>query len=208
MGSYASFFSWFRPTDVDAAPAIGVAPVSGVLTKLPMVATTPLMAPVISPITVSPVVLGVSTIGPAIIMPDFSFGLGLVFKKTISVNDLNKEFKTYIERVFKNIKNHADAIKSKDSDGFKFYSPTEFESNLKTQIKTIIENNISQYLRHRFTGDDSKIKQLGNDAYEVYKAEFISLCSHIKKICKDYKCKGSGSNTWNNFDCDTKINFS
>jgi len=197
---------WFgRPTVV--APAIGVAPVPRVLTNLPMVATTPLITPVIKPITVSPVVLGVSTIGPAIIMPDFSFGLGLVFKKTISVDDLNKEFKTYIERVFKNIKNHADAIKSKDSDGFKFYSPTEFESNLKTQIKTIIENNISQYLRHRFTGDDSKIKQLGNDAYDVYKNEFKSLCSYIQNLCTKYKCEGSGSNTWDGFNCDKDLTF-
>jgi hypothetical protein len=163
------------------------------------VITTPLVTPVIKPITVSPVVLGVSTFGPAIVMPDFSFGLGLVFKKTISVDDLNKEFKQYIERVFKNIKNHADAIKTNDKDGFKFYSPTEFQSNLKTQIKTIIENNISQYLRHRFTGDDDKIKQLGDAAFKVYVDEFKSLCFHIKKICDSNNCESG----WDGFKCET-----
>jgi hypothetical protein len=168
------------------------------------VVTAPIITPVIKPITVSPVVLGVSVLGPAIIMPDFSFGLGLVFKNTISVDDLNKEFKTYIERVFKNIKNHADAIKTKDGD-FKFYSPDEFESNLKTQIKTIIENNISQYLRHRFTGDDDKIKQLGNDAYDVYKVEFTDLCKHIKKICQNHNCEDDSG--WKRFECDNDLNF-
>jgi hypothetical protein len=194
----ASFFSWFgRPTDVDAAPVIGVAPVSGVLTNLPMVATTP--------ITVSPVVLGVSTIGPAIIMPDFSFGLGLVFKKTISINDLHKEYKKYIERVFKNIINHADAIKGEGT--FQFYEQDKFNTDIQKQIQKIIESNISQNIRHRFTGTDAQIDELGKEAFKVYKAEFVKLCQHITKICNDKteRCEGS----WDNNECDdTKITFS